>query len=231
MRTTILVDNTALFDRYPAAEHGFSVVHRGRRPADTFRYGLLRRRRQECTGAADRPPRPRLDRPLPRPQRPHRRALPPGAALSRGDHRGDGAPPPPARRAPALLLPPPEAPFPRHRRGPHGRRGAAGHAGRPHRLPRCSLTPNLFFLGEVERTLPFEAFSPGPRRIVMPDGSVQEDYLVDDTALAFRSREGLVIITGCAHSGVCNTVEHATKGLRRGPGRGHHRRPPSPPRG
>jgi 7,8-dihydropterin-6-yl-methyl-4-(beta-D-ribofuranosyl)aminobenzene 5'-phosphate synthase len=45
----------------------------------------------------------------------------------------------------------------------------------------------------------------------MPDGSVQEDQLIDDTSLAYRSREGLVIITGCAHAGICNTVEYAKK--------------------
>lgn len=74
-----------------------------------------------------------------------------------------------------------------------------------------SLTPNLFFLGEIERKFPFERFLPGPRRIVMPDGSVQEDRILDDTSLAFRSRDGLVIITGCAHAGICNTVEYARK--------------------
>ncbi|MDP2797380.1 MAG: MBL fold metallo-hydrolase [Methanoregula sp.] len=74
-----------------------------------------------------------------------------------------------------------------------------------------SLTPNLFFLGEIERKSSFETTLPGPRRIVLPDGSMPEDRLVDDTSLAFRSREGLVIITGCAHAGICNTAEYAKK--------------------
>jgi 7,8-dihydropterin-6-yl-methyl-4-(beta-D-ribofuranosyl)aminobenzene 5'-phosphate synthase len=76
--------------------------------------------------------------------------------------------------------------------------------------PVC-LTPNLFFLGEIERNCSFETTLPGPRRIVMPDGSLQEDRLLDDTSLAYRSREGLVVITGCAHAGICNTVEYAKK--------------------
>jgi 7,8-dihydropterin-6-yl-methyl-4-(beta-D-ribofuranosyl)aminobenzene 5'-phosphate synthase len=59
-----------------------------------------------------------------------------------------------------------------------------------------NLTPDLFFLGEIERKFSFEKTLPGPRRIVMPDGSVQEDQLIDDTSLAYRSRDGLVIITG-----------------------------------
>jgi len=74
-----------------------------------------------------------------------------------------------------------------------------------------TLTPDLFFLGEIERKFSFETTLPGPRRIVMPDGSVLEDSLIDDTSLAYRSREGLVVITGCAHAGICNTVEYAKK--------------------
>jgi 7,8-dihydropterin-6-yl-methyl-4-(beta-D-ribofuranosyl)aminobenzene 5'-phosphate synthase len=73
------------------------------------------------------------------------------------------------------------------------------------------LTPNLFFLGEIERKFPFEAFDPGPRRIVLPDGNMKEDLILDDSALVFRGRDGLVVITGCAHSGICNTVEFAKK--------------------
>ncbi len=73
------------------------------------------------------------------------------------------------------------------------------------------LSPDLFFLGEVPRTVPFETFDPGKRRIVMPDGTEHADYLLDDTALAYRSRDGLVVITGCAHSGICSIVEHARR--------------------
>ena len=74
-----------------------------------------------------------------------------------------------------------------------------------------SLTPNLFFLGEIEQTFPFEDPDPGPRRIEMPDGSMQKDRILDDTSLAFRGPDGLVVITGCAHAGICNTVEYAKK--------------------
>lgn len=43
----------------------------------------------------------------------------------------------------------------------------------------------------------------------MPDGRIADDKLLDDTALAFRTEKGLVIITGCSHSGICNIVEQA----------------------
>ncbi|HOT93635.1 MAG TPA: MBL fold metallo-hydrolase [Methanoregulaceae archaeon] len=73
------------------------------------------------------------------------------------------------------------------------------------------LTPNLVCLGEIERRFPFEAFDPGARRIVMPGGRVEPDGLIDDTSLAYRSPAGLVVVTGCAHAGICNTVEYARR--------------------
>ncbi len=39
----------------------------------------------------------------------------------------------------------------------------------------------------------------------------QDDYCYDDTALVYRGQDGLFIITGCSHSGICNIVEQAKK--------------------
>jgi 7,8-dihydropterin-6-yl-methyl-4-(beta-D-ribofuranosyl)aminobenzene 5'-phosphate synthase len=71
------------------------------------------------------------------------------------------------------------------------------------------LTKNLVFLGEIERNFEFERADPGKRKIIMPDGSAKEDDILDDSALAFRLDEGLVIITGCSHAGICNIVKQA----------------------
>ncbi|MEN6342321.1 MAG: MBL fold metallo-hydrolase [Methanospirillum sp.] len=78
------------------------------------------------------------------------------------------------------------------------------------RVP-VQLAPSVVFLGEIPGALPFEAVDPGERRIVLPDGTDEPDHLLDDTALACRTGDGLVIITGCAHAGCCNTVEHARR--------------------
>ncbi len=43
----------------------------------------------------------------------------------------------------------------------------------------------------------------------MKAGEDSPDTLLDDSALAYRSPEGLVIITGCSHSGICNIVQYA----------------------
>ncbi|MCX6684375.1 MAG: MBL fold metallo-hydrolase [Methanoregula sp.] len=75
-------------------------------------------------------------------------------------------------------------------------------------IPR-RLTNNLVFLGEIKRTFKFEQADPGMRKIIMADGSVKADRIMDDSALAFQTNEGLVIITGCSHAGICNIVEQA----------------------
>jgi 7,8-dihydropterin-6-yl-methyl-4-(beta-D-ribofuranosyl)aminobenzene 5'-phosphate synthase len=70
------------------------------------------------------------------------------------------------------------------------------------------ITDDLVFLGEIPRRFAFEQGEPAMRKIHR-DGTIEPDTLSDDTALAFRSAEGLVIITGCSHAGICNITEYA----------------------
>ena len=73
------------------------------------------------------------------------------------------------------------------------------------------LTENLIFLGEIERKNDFEAKSP-IGKIVKPNFEFgEDDYLMDDSALVYKSSGGLVIITSCSHAGICNIVEYAKK--------------------
>ena len=71
------------------------------------------------------------------------------------------------------------------------------------------FTDRLVALGEVERVVDFEPPAPLGERIES-DGWVADD-LPDDTALAYVSDKGLVVIAGCAHTGICNTVERAKR--------------------
>jgi 7,8-dihydropterin-6-yl-methyl-4-(beta-D-ribofuranosyl)aminobenzene 5'-phosphate synthase len=71
------------------------------------------------------------------------------------------------------------------------------------------ITEDLVFLGEIPRKFAFELPDSGKRRICFPDGRTEPDQLLDDSALAFRSHAGLVIITGCSHAGICNITEYA----------------------
>ncbi|MDD3580837.1 MAG: MBL fold metallo-hydrolase [Desulfobacca sp.] len=70
-----------------------------------------------------------------------------------------------------------------------------------------ALSDRLLFLGEIERRFDFEAAEP-LGEIVQGDDH-QPDLLLDDSALAYKSPHGLVIIVGCAHAGICNTVDYA----------------------
>jgi len=71
------------------------------------------------------------------------------------------------------------------------------------------LAPGVFTTGEIERVTPFER--PEGFRTVS-EGSFREDLLVDDQALAVSiDGKGLAVISGCAHSGIVNSVIQAKK--------------------
>ncbi len=64
--------------------------------------------------------------------------------------------------------------------------------------------------GTVERTTEFEKGM--PNALVEKDGEIVKDPIIDDQALVIKLNEkGLVVITGCAHAGVINTVMFAQK--------------------
>ncbi|MDP8262355.1 MAG: MBL fold metallo-hydrolase [Candidatus Ancaeobacter aquaticus] len=71
------------------------------------------------------------------------------------------------------------------------------------------LSDKLVFLGEIERSNNFENKVP-IGKVHSKDG-IKDDFLLDDTALAYKGSEGLIVITGCSHSGICNIVEYAKK--------------------
>ncbi|MFO7816917.1 MAG: MBL fold metallo-hydrolase [Thermodesulfobacteriota bacterium] len=69
------------------------------------------------------------------------------------------------------------------------------------------ITERLIFLGQIPRNNDFE----GHVAIGTKIGKSEPDLLPDDTALAYKDERGLIIITGCSHSGICNIVEHARR--------------------
>lgn len=77
---------------------------------------------------------------------------------------------------------------------------------RPARGPE-KLADGLLWLGEIPRVIePPRAFG---KRIV--NWREEDDFLSDDTAIAFSNGGGLVVITGCSHSGICNIVDYSIK--------------------
>ena len=74
------------------------------------------------------------------------------------------------------------------------------------------IAENLYWLGEIEplvtpRGTLGEAMDEG--------GEWRPDGCFDDSALVYDGADGLVIITGCSHSGICNIVEQAKRATRR----------------
>lgn len=69
------------------------------------------------------------------------------------------------------------------------------------------LTDRLVFLGEIPRKNDFENLEP-MGRVRTPEGTL-DCFVMEDSALAYRSEDGLVIITGCSHAGICNIIENA----------------------
>ncbi|MGL6294150.1 MBL fold metallo-hydrolase [Eubacterium aggregans] len=73
----------------------------------------------------------------------------------------------------------------------------------------CHLSERLVFLGEIPRGTDFEARAHIGTTIV--EGRVEADTLRDDSALVYQNGEGIFIITGCSHSGICNIIYYAKK--------------------
>ena len=64
--------------------------------------------------------------------------------------------------------------------------------------------------GKIERTTPYEKVA--PTLFVMREGSIQEDDFRGELAVVCNVKgKGLVVISGCAHVGIINTVRHAQK--------------------
>jgi 7,8-dihydropterin-6-yl-methyl-4-(beta-D-ribofuranosyl)aminobenzene 5'-phosphate synthase len=88
---------------------------------------------------------------------------------------------------------------------------AAGFEVIEQRQPYSLLDGGLLTTGEIERTTEFERGLPVQQ--AFRDGEWQPDPLLyDDQALvAHLGDKGLVVITGCGHAGLINTVRHARK--------------------
>jgi len=88
---------------------------------------------------------------------------------------------------------------------------AAGFQVIEKREPSSLLDGGLLVTGEIDRTTEFERGLPVQQ--AYRDGEWQPDpFIRDDQALVADVRgKGLVVITGCCHAGLINTVLHARK--------------------
>jgi 7,8-dihydropterin-6-yl-methyl-4-(beta-D-ribofuranosyl)aminobenzene 5'-phosphate synthase len=78
-----------------------------------------------------------------------------------------------------------------------------------------TIAPGIWVTGPVPRVHPERNWS-GTGRVKSPDGLV-EDTVPEDMSLIFDTPSGLVLLSGCGHAGIINTLEHARKTVRNAP--------------
>lgn len=71
----------------------------------------------------------------------------------------------------------------------------------------------IYLTGEVPRQTSFE--KQDPRLFSEIDGKIAPDVFADDQSLILDSEKGLVIILGCAHSGMINIIHHILHKIRK----------------
>jgi len=69
------------------------------------------------------------------------------------------------------------------------------------------ISEHITFLGEIPQINDFEKRENIGKCNI--DGKIIDDIVMDDTAIVYKSKKGLFIITGCSHSGICNIIEYA----------------------
>jgi 7,8-dihydropterin-6-yl-methyl-4-(beta-D-ribofuranosyl)aminobenzene 5'-phosphate synthase len=78
-------------------------------------------------------------------------------------------------------------------------------------LPHCSAEPvwlsdRLVFLGSIVRR---DRAAPSLLGYIVRGGRVEKDLISDDSALAYKSEQGLIVFIGCGHAGVENIIARA----------------------
>lgn len=84
---------------------------------------------------------------------------------------------------------------------------AGGRRVEASREPR-EIVPGVWLTGEIPRANDFEDTG-GP--FFLDAAQARPDPLLDDQAVFFTAWEGVVVVLGCAHAGVVNTLEHVVR--------------------
>jgi 7,8-dihydropterin-6-yl-methyl-4-(beta-D-ribofuranosyl)aminobenzene 5'-phosphate synthase len=73
------------------------------------------------------------------------------------------------------------------------------------------IESNLYLTGEVPRRAAFEM--PDSRLVIKKNGKFVPDPLKDDQSAILKTKRGLIVIFGCAHAGMINTLNHIRRNL------------------
>lgn len=71
------------------------------------------------------------------------------------------------------------------------------------------ITDSILFTGEIPRLNSFE--SKDTTFKVIRGQNIVPSSVPDDSALIVNTQEGLVILVGCCHAGICNTIDYAKR--------------------
>ncbi|MFH0847281.1 MAG: MBL fold metallo-hydrolase [Chloroflexota bacterium] len=71
------------------------------------------------------------------------------------------------------------------------------------------LTPHIMTTGEVPMVTDFEQID--ARLFVRTERGLEPDKLMDDLAIVITTEDGLIVVSGCAHRGIVNTIYQAQK--------------------
>ena len=72
------------------------------------------------------------------------------------------------------------------------------------------LSEDFIFLASIPRLNNFECKDGfHERKVLLSCEKLEDDFCPDDSALIYKSSGGIIVITGCSHSGICNIVHYA----------------------
>ena len=69
------------------------------------------------------------------------------------------------------------------------------------------LCPGMILTGEIPRKVSFEPTA--ECHVILEGGKYRRDFLLDDQAIAINTSSGIVVLLGCSHAGIINTLNYA----------------------
>ncbi|MCF8380285.1 MAG: MBL fold metallo-hydrolase [Bacteroidales bacterium] len=66
------------------------------------------------------------------------------------------------------------------------------------------IEPGIFYMGEIPRNTVFES-----KTTAFVLENQEADFIIDDSGLVLVEKDEIILISGCAHSGICNMMEYA----------------------
>jgi len=75
------------------------------------------------------------------------------------------------------------------------------------------IAPAVWTTGQVPRTIDAGAIS--SRHLLQEGESLRPDLILDDQSLLLNTAQGLVLLLGCCHAGLLNTLEHVRRSFGR----------------